>query len=153
MSKNIFSFLVLVIAAGCSHTSASETEDGLLRVYPQLVPGTPDRVAVAKAEPIAEPVAVAEPTPAPAPVPIVDETPSSLAVRVKGAKRCRVRVGDERFGKAPFRAKPVPPGTHRVFVKCPKRPVYSEVLDFYPGEPKQLFLKKAHFKRRRVARK
>ena len=84
----------------------------------------------------------------------VDEAISSLAVRVKGAKRCRVRVGDERLGKAPFRDKPVVAGTHRVYVKCPNRPVYSEVLEFYPGEPKKLLLKRADFRKsRRVARK
>jgi len=152
MSKSIFSFLTLGVIAACGHASGSETEDGLLRVYPELVPDASEQTAapIAKAEPVA-----VQPVPAvvPAPVP-VEEAPSSLAVRVKGAKRCRVRVGGERFGKAPFRAKLVVPGTHRVFVKCPGRPVYSEVIEFYPGEPKKLFLKRADFRKsRRVARK
>lgn len=142
MSKSIFSFLAIGVAAACGHTSGSETEDGLLRVYPQLVPGSNDGTAtpVASAEPVvaeAVPVAVVEPA---------NESPSSLAVRVKGAKRCRVRVGDERLGKAPFRAKPVVPGTHRVFVKCRRRPAYSEVIDFFAGEPQQLVLTRADFR-------
>jgi hypothetical protein len=149
MGKNIFSFLILAVAA-CGHVSGSETEDGLLRVYPDLVSNTSEQTAVPVAK--VEAVAVAALS---APEPDLIEQPlSSLAVRVKGAKRCRVRVGDERFGKAPFRAKPVAPGTHRIFVKCPGRKVYSEVLDFYPGEPKKLHLKRADFRKsRRVARK
>jgi hypothetical protein len=149
MSKSIFSFLVLGVAAACGHTSGSETEDGLLRVYPQLVPGSSEQTAaVARAEPVAvQPVPVA-------PLEPVDETPSSLAVRVKGAKRCRVRVGDERMGKAPFRAKPVVPGTHRVFIKCARRRTFSDVIEFQPGEPQQLVLTRADLRTsRHVARK
>ncbi len=122
----------------------------MLREYSQLVPSTGERTVA----PVAEAEPVAAPAPVPAPEPVVDETPSRLAVRVKGAKRCRVRIGDTHLGKTPFAGKPVPPGTHRVYVKRARRPVYSEVLDFYPGEAQTLRLTKAHFKRRgSVARK
>jgi hypothetical protein len=150
--------------------SEPETEDGLLRVYrpiepaaaaqpatPVVATAAPEASApMATAEPLTastpvapavEPAAPVEPAVAPAaeiaesvPGPAEELELGSLSVRVKGARRCAVRLDHQAMGKAPVLADNVEPGKKVVTVKCAKRPAVSRVVYVEPGEDEKLVL-------------